>query len=448
MKRVVLFLFLVFISGSLIFAQAPKAFKYQAIARDDAGNVLSNRNISVAVEILKGSPQGEMSYAEVHEVQTNAFGLINLEIGNGIEKRGELTNVDWSSGDYFISLAMDMSGGRNFKAMGVSQLLSVPYALYAEQSGDQGDRGEDYDWYRFTYNGKRSMATGITGLPAGYDVYGNVGIGTTNLTEKLTIAGNIFVQSGTGQGYSLPVTRGALGDLLMANGDKTTSWLTGGTAGQIIIINEDGDPEWVNPPTGGADLEMIELSLNTQLALDEVEGDPNLIEWDTVYVIDNDYFEHETGVGENQIEVAKDGLYEISYHVTVGVLSSDPIDEDPLPYMVAMRKYHGTDTTTMQISATFGIVPGHLGSRHWGGWLCWVFPWLPWCHEGGSGGSDLWSISSSPGSFIVQLDEDDLIDFVVYIGEVPEAPRDNNRYIMPAATHVAVKLVRDLTPPE
>ena len=446
MKRVVLFLSLILISGSLIFAQAPKAFKYQAIARDDAGNVLSNKNISVSVEILKGSAQGDMSYAEIHEVQTNAFGLINLEVGNGIEKRGDLTNINWSSGDYFISLGMDMSGGRNFKAMGVSQLLSVPYALYADHAGDGGERGEDYDWYRFTFNGLRSMTTSMSGLPAGFDVTGNVGIGTDKPYAKLTVGGDVLIGAGQGWGYWLPTTRGNPGDLMIRTGSKYTTWLSGGTAGQIIIIDEDGNPEWIDPPTGLGGLEMIELSLNTQSELDAEEGDPNLIEWDTVYVIDNDYFDHVTGSGENKIEVAKDGLYEISYHVTIGVLTEVRSGSDPLPFMVAMRK----DGTKMKISCTFGIVPGSLaGTRSgWGGWLCWIFPWLPWCEEGGGGGGDLWNISTSPGSYIVQLDAGDEIDFVVYIGEVPEPTRDGNNYIMPGMTHVAVKLVRDLTPPE
>jgi hypothetical protein len=191
MKKLLLSLAMLFLGLITVLAQAPEAFKYQAIARDEAGNILASRSVSLSVQLLKDGPDGEVVYSEVHEVQTNAFGLINLEIGRGIEQSGTLASVDWSSGTYYVSLAMDTYGGRNFKTMGTSQLLSVPYAFYAETTGDEESRGEDYDWYRFTYNGMKSMVTGMSGLPQGFDVKGNVGIGTMQLVQKLTVSGNV-----------------------------------------------------------------------------------------------------------------------------------------------------------------------------------------------------------------------------------------------------------------
>ncbi|MDR0763665.1 MAG: hypothetical protein LBF01_04130, partial [Bacteroidales bacterium] len=75
----------------------PQAMKYQAVLHDIAGNTLSNRTgISIRVNILEGSATGYVSYSEIHKnVSTNAFGVINLEIGKGIPANNAFSTVDW-----------------------------------------------------------------------------------------------------------------------------------------------------------------------------------------------------------------------------------------------------------------------------------------------------------------------------------------------------------------
>jgi|GEM_PF-2861807 len=132
MKKTLLFLLnLVFVAT---FAQAPQSIKYQAIARNGAGSILLNQNLSMRISILSDSIVGIAMYAETHAVTSNAFGLVNLEIGRGNPVFGSFAAINWSKGNFFIKIEADENAGNNFSFLGVSQ-LSVPYALYANSAG-------------------------------------------------------------------------------------------------------------------------------------------------------------------------------------------------------------------------------------------------------------------------------------------------------------------------
>ncbi|MBN2174514.1 MAG: hypothetical protein JW731_10290 [Bacteroidales bacterium] len=124
------------------FAQSPQAFKYQAVARDASGELISNQQVSFQISLLHGGPTGTVVYSETFDPVTNDQGLVNLEIGNGIVVSGDFGTIDWSLGDYFLQIEMDETGGTNYQIMGTSQLLSVPFAMYAESSGSS----DDGDW--------------------------------------------------------------------------------------------------------------------------------------------------------------------------------------------------------------------------------------------------------------------------------------------------------------
>jgi len=117
-------------------AQSPSSFKYQAIARDAAGNILANKQITIQVSILSGSATGSLVYTEHFASSTNTFGLVNLEIGKGIVTIGTFSGITWGTNNYFIKISIDPTGGTNFTDLGTSQLLSVPYALYANNAGN------------------------------------------------------------------------------------------------------------------------------------------------------------------------------------------------------------------------------------------------------------------------------------------------------------------------
>lgn len=114
--------------------QVPQAFKYQAVVRDAAGQVLANQNVALKINVIADGT----IYAETHQVTTNAFGLVNLEIGRGTVLSGDFSTIDWSQ-QTFIQILLDATGGANYQVMGFSELLSVPYALYAANGGPDAD---------------------------------------------------------------------------------------------------------------------------------------------------------------------------------------------------------------------------------------------------------------------------------------------------------------------
>ena len=161
------FLSILFLMPQGLFSQAPQAFNYQAIARDTSGKVLVDKAISVQIEILD---QSGVIYVEDHNVITNQFGLINLKVGMGTPVQNTFSSIDWSNGTYYIAVSIDPNGGSNFTNVGSAQLLSVPYALYARQSGN-------------SYLNKSSNNL--------YYDQGNVGIGTKTPDVKLRIEDSI-----------------------------------------------------------------------------------------------------------------------------------------------------------------------------------------------------------------------------------------------------------------
>ncbi len=116
-------------------AQSPQAFKYQTLIRDNAGDIMINQNVSFRISIIQGELPGTAVYTETHVATTNDFGLAILEIGRGTPESGNFTAIEWGSTTYFLKTELDPEGGVSFVEMGTSELLSVPYALYAEQSG-------------------------------------------------------------------------------------------------------------------------------------------------------------------------------------------------------------------------------------------------------------------------------------------------------------------------
>jgi len=136
MKKIILLLTLSF--SLLNFANAqtlPNAFNYSAVARNAAGQPIATTTIGIQVTILKTSPTGASQYSENHFVNTDAYGLFNLVIGAGAVQSGSMATIDWSNDNYYLKVGMDAAGGTNFLTMGTTQLLSVPYALYAKSAG-------------------------------------------------------------------------------------------------------------------------------------------------------------------------------------------------------------------------------------------------------------------------------------------------------------------------
>jgi len=111
------------------FAQAPEKMSYQAVIRDDANALVANQTVGMQISILQASAP---VYVETQTPTTNVNGLLTLEIGTGTVVLGTFNTIDWSAGTYFVKTETDPAGGTTYTTIGTSQLLSVPYALYAK----------------------------------------------------------------------------------------------------------------------------------------------------------------------------------------------------------------------------------------------------------------------------------------------------------------------------
>jgi hypothetical protein len=120
--------------GMSTFAQSPEMMSYQAVVRDVADNLVASSPVGVQISILQGSSSGTASYVETHTPTSNQNGLVSIEIGNGTLVSGDFDTIDWASGPYFIKTETDPTGGTSYTISGISQLLSVPYALYAKNT--------------------------------------------------------------------------------------------------------------------------------------------------------------------------------------------------------------------------------------------------------------------------------------------------------------------------
>ena len=122
-------------------AQAPQGINYQAVIRNPTGSTVNNSSITLRLNILQNNATGNSVYSEKHAPTTSNIGLVNVVIGQGTVISGSFPSIDWSQGPYFIEIGIDLTGGSNFSILGTQQLMSVPYALYAETAGNPGPQG-------------------------------------------------------------------------------------------------------------------------------------------------------------------------------------------------------------------------------------------------------------------------------------------------------------------
>lgn len=128
-------LFTILVSAVLLtasaFTQTPQKFSYQAVIRNGSDQLVTNQTIGIRISILHGSISGTAVYQETQTPTSNANGLVTIEIGSGTTMYN-FSAIDWASGPYFIKTEIDPAGITNYTITGTSQLLSVPYALYAK----------------------------------------------------------------------------------------------------------------------------------------------------------------------------------------------------------------------------------------------------------------------------------------------------------------------------
>lgn len=137
MKKITLLLLLLS-SFTILFAQAPQKMNYQSVIRKTDGTLVASALVSIKISIIFDTANGNPSYIETQTTTTNNNGLATIEIGGGTPVTGTFAAINWGAGSHFIKTEIDPTGGSNYTISGTSQLLSVPYALYAGSSQNKG----------------------------------------------------------------------------------------------------------------------------------------------------------------------------------------------------------------------------------------------------------------------------------------------------------------------
>ena len=145
MKKFYIFLCLAVASLTQLQAQTPQGFNYQATVRNTTGELIINSNVHFKFNVIQGAQTTVPVFTETHYVPTDDLGQVTLIIGEGTANTGVFSEIEWSLGSYFLGIELSIDGPNDYVAMGTTQLLSVPYALYAANSGNATPTTPDLD---------------------------------------------------------------------------------------------------------------------------------------------------------------------------------------------------------------------------------------------------------------------------------------------------------------
>lgn len=245
------------------FGQAPQKINYQTVVRNNSGTVVANQNVGIRFSIRDLTSTGTLLYSETQNLTTNQFGLLTAKIGAGTVVSGSMLTVNWSNGEKYLQVEVDVTGGTNYTSMGSDQLLSVPYALYAANStpgpagptgpaGAAGVAGNDGATGPTGPAGSGATgATGVTGPTGPAGLTGPTGAGTPGITGATGVTGPTGATGLTGPtGAGTPGITGATGN----TGATGSTGITGptGPAGSGTAAASNG----VKYVAGNNDIEL------------------------------------------------------------------------------------------------------------------------------------------------------------------------------------------------
>ena len=136
MKKALFALVFLILGCAQVFAQAPNQINYQGVARSATGLPLASTAIGMRLSVHDGSASGTVVYQETHVATTNTFGLYNVAIGGGTVVIGSFGSINWGSGSKYLQVELDPTGGTSYTTVGTNELLSVPYSIYSNFSGN------------------------------------------------------------------------------------------------------------------------------------------------------------------------------------------------------------------------------------------------------------------------------------------------------------------------
>jgi len=264
---------------TVVTAQVPNQFNYQAVARNSSGQSIPNANIRLRLTILDGSATGVDVYSEVRQTTTNQLGLFTASIGGSgaLSTTGNFATINWSTGKKFIKVEADPLGGSNFILIGNTEMLSVPYALYAV-NGKAGAAGPA------NILNIGTVTTGTPGSPASASITGSSPAQTLNLSLPAGAAGPTGATGPTGPiGLTGAVGPQGIQGVPGPTGPIGPAGSTGpigpqGIPGKNTLIKTTAEPSGSNCTEGGVKQEYG-VDANNNGVLDASEIDPLLTKY-------------------------------------------------------------------------------------------------------------------------------------------------------------------------
>jgi len=253
LKKALLSIFIFIATLLSSFGQSPESFKYQAVARN-AGVIITNQTLGFRVKILQGSPSGPSIYTEYFTPTTNAYGLVNLEVGTGATS-DDFSAINWGNGSFFIETSIDFSGGFSYVLMGTSQLLSVPYALHSKTAEnfmndlvDDADADSTNEIQVVTFvDDTLYLSNGGQVYLGAYniDLVDDADADSTNEIQVVTFVDDTLYLSNGGQVY-LGAYNIDLVDDADSDPNNEIELPTGGINGQVLKTDGSGNYSWTN----------------------------------------------------------------------------------------------------------------------------------------------------------------------------------------------------------
>lgn len=139
MKKNLLLLSFLLLSN-LVFSQGPDKISYQAVIRNQAGELIVEKEVGIHITIVRGSTSNEKDFTQILKAKTNKNGLVTFNIGEGGTTTGDFSKIPWDKGPVFLGIMIDPEGGTYYTIQYYSEMLSVPFALYARNSGTSLDK--------------------------------------------------------------------------------------------------------------------------------------------------------------------------------------------------------------------------------------------------------------------------------------------------------------------
>lgn len=250
MKKLITFFALLLINSVLlaITPPVPEKISYQAVIRNSSNELITNYAVGMKVSILQTSATGTVVYSETHTPTSNANGLITIAIGTGAVISGSFSGIDWSAGPYFIKTETDPAGGTSYSITSTSELLSVPYALYAKdvQNKQWSESGSSI----YFNSGKVGIGKNPIADSRQFQVLTEANQAIAGVNNSASYA-SIFAQNlGTGPAADfrnyIRIIDGTEGNgkILTSDANGTASWKPISVTADAANFTGDGSADW------------------------------------------------------------------------------------------------------------------------------------------------------------------------------------------------------------